>query len=52
VQRRLAEVSERVIERVGLNWTTFSVEFHLDAYEGEHRTFSRDWARRIPRDHL
>jgi putative CocE/NonD family hydrolase len=32
--------------------TTFEVHGHLDAYEGEHRTFSRDWERSIPRDHL
>jgi hypothetical protein len=32
--------------------STFEVHGHLDAYEGEHRTFSRDWARTIPRDHL
>ncbi|MBW0112759.1 ATP-grasp domain-containing protein [Pseudonocardia sp. KRD-182] len=30
VQRRLVEVTERVIERVGLDWTTFSVEFFCD----------------------
>ncbi|OLT02202.1 hypothetical protein BJF90_05715 [Pseudonocardia sp. CNS-004] len=32
--------------------TAFEVHGHLDAYEGEHRTFSRDWARTIPRDLL
>jgi hypothetical protein len=32
--------------------TSFEVHGHLDAYEGEHRTFSRDWARSIPRDLL
>jgi hypothetical protein len=35
VQERLVEVSERVIERVGLNWTTFSVEFFCDPDSGE-----------------
>ena len=35
VQRRLVEVSERVIERVGLNWTTFSVEFFCDPDSGD-----------------
>jgi hypothetical protein len=34
VQERLVEVSERVIERVGLNWTTFSVEFFCDPDSG------------------
>jgi ATP-grasp domain len=35
VQKRLVEVSERVIERVGLNWTTFSVEFFCDPDSGD-----------------
>jgi hypothetical protein len=35
VRKRLAEVSERVIERVGLNWTTFSVEFFCDPDSGD-----------------
>jgi hypothetical protein len=35
VQQRLVEVSERVIERVGLDWTTFSVEFFCDPESGE-----------------
>ena len=30
VQKRLVEVSEQVIEQVGLDWTTFSVEFFCD----------------------
>jgi hypothetical protein len=37
VQRRLVEVSERVIAQVGMNWTTFSVEFFLDPESGEVR---------------
>jgi hypothetical protein len=35
VQRRLVEVSEQAIERVGLNWTTFSVEFFCDPDSGD-----------------
>jgi ATP-grasp domain len=35
VQRRLVDVSERVIERVGLDWATFSVEFFCDPDSGE-----------------
>ena len=35
VQKRLVEVSERVIARVGLDWTTFSVEFFCDPESGE-----------------
>jgi hypothetical protein len=35
VQKRLLEVSEKVIERVGLNWTTFSVEFFCDPDPGQ-----------------
>ncbi|WP_345610676.1 ATP-grasp domain-containing protein [Pseudonocardia adelaidensis] len=35
VQKRLVEVSERVIGRVGLNWTTFSVEFFCDPDSGD-----------------
>jgi hypothetical protein len=35
VQKRLVEVSERVIERVGLDWTTFSVEFFCDPDSGD-----------------
>jgi hypothetical protein len=35
VQRRLVEVSERVIERIGLDWTTFSVEFFCDPDSGD-----------------
>jgi hypothetical protein len=35
VQERLVEVSERVIARVGLDWTTFSVEFFCDPDSGE-----------------
>lgn len=34
VQQRLIDVSERVIAQVGLNWTSFSVEFFCDAEEG------------------
>jgi hypothetical protein len=30
----------------------FEVHGHPDAYEGEHRTFARDWHRTIPRDCL
>jgi len=37
VQRRLVDVSERVIERVGLDWTTFSVEFFCDPGSGDVR---------------
>lgn len=37
VQKRLVEVSERVIDRVGLNWTTFSVEFFCDPDSGDVR---------------
>jgi hypothetical protein len=35
VQRRLVEVSERVIAGVGLDWTTFSVEFFCDPDSGD-----------------
>ncbi|MFC5236777.1 ATP-grasp domain-containing protein [Pseudonocardia zijingensis] len=35
VQKRLVQVSERVIDRIGLNWTTFSVEFFLDPTSGD-----------------
>lgn len=35
VQRRLLEVTERVITRVGLDWTTFSVEFFCDPQTGD-----------------
>lgn len=35
VRKRLVELSERVIERVGLNWTTFSVEFFCDPDSGD-----------------
>jgi hypothetical protein len=35
VQKRLVEVSERVIEGVGLDWTTFSVEFFCDPESGD-----------------
>lgn len=34
VQQHLIDVSERVIAQVGLNWTTFSVEFFCDAETG------------------
>jgi hypothetical protein len=46
--------STRTVTRTVLTCTptVFEVHGHLDAYEGEHRTFSRDWARSIPRDHL
>jgi hypothetical protein len=37
VQKRLIDVSERVIGQVGLDWTTFSVEFFLDPESGEAR---------------
>jgi hypothetical protein len=37
VRRRLVDVSERVIERVGLDWTTFSVEFFCDPDSGDVR---------------
>jgi hypothetical protein len=37
VQRRLVEVSERIIGQVGLNWTTFSVEFFCDPETGDVR---------------
>jgi uncharacterized protein len=44
----------RTVTRTVLTCTAmaFEVHGHLDAYEGEHRTFSRDWARTIPRDLL
>jgi hypothetical protein len=44
----------RTVTRTVLTCTpaTFEVHGHLDAYEGEHRTFARDWERSIPRDHL
>ena len=35
LQKRLVEVSEQVIGRVGLNWTTFSVEFFCDPGSGD-----------------
>ncbi|WP_147261832.1 ATP-grasp domain-containing protein [Pseudonocardia hierapolitana] len=35
VQKRLVEVSERVIAGVGLDWTTFSVEFFCDPESGD-----------------
>jgi hypothetical protein len=35
VQKQLVEVSERVIGGVGLNWTTFSVEFFCDPESGD-----------------
>jgi hypothetical protein len=35
VQRRLVDVSERVIAQVGLDWTTFSVEFFCDPDSGD-----------------
>ncbi|WP_214370997.1 acetyl-CoA carboxylase biotin carboxylase subunit family protein [Pseudonocardia sp. H11422] len=35
VQRRLIDVSERVIKGVGLNWATFSVEFFCDPVSGD-----------------
>jgi hypothetical protein len=35
VQRRLVEVSERVIAGIGLDWTTFSVEFFCDPGSGD-----------------
>lgn len=35
VQKRLVEVSERVIAQVGLDWTTFSVEFFCDPESGD-----------------
>lgn len=35
VQQRLVEVTERVIERVGLDWTTFSVEFFCRPETGD-----------------
>jgi uncharacterized protein len=46
--------STRTVTRTVLTCTptAFEVHGHLDAYEGEHRTYSRDWARSIPRDHL
>jgi putative CocE/NonD family hydrolase len=31
---------------------TFSLHAECNAYEGEHRLFSRDWNRTIPRDHV
>ncbi|OZM81630.1 acetyl-CoA carboxylase biotin carboxylase subunit family protein [Pseudonocardia sp. MH-G8] len=34
VQRELVDVSERVIAQVGLDWTTFSVEFFCDPDSG------------------
>ena len=37
VQQRLVDVTERVIERVGLDWTTFSVEFFCRPDTGEVR---------------
>lgn len=46
--------STRTVTRTVLTCTpaAFEVHGHLDAYEGEHRTFSRDWERSIPRDLL
>jgi putative CocE/NonD family hydrolase len=46
--------STRTVTRTVLTGTptAFEVHGHLDAYEGEHRTFSRDWERSIPRDLL
>jgi hypothetical protein len=35
VQRRLVEISERVIACIGLDWTTFSVEFFCDPGSGD-----------------
>ena len=35
VQRQLVDVSERVIAQVGLDWTTFSVEFFCDPESGD-----------------
>lgn len=35
LQRRLVDVSERVIAQVGLDWTTFSVEFFCDPDSGD-----------------
>jgi hypothetical protein len=48
------EWSTRTVTRTVLTCTpsTFEVHGHLDAYEGEHRTFARDWERTIPRDCL
>ncbi len=44
--------SARTETRTELSCTpnTFEVHARLDAYEGEHRTFSRNWTRSIPRD--
>ncbi|MEE1938523.1 ATP-grasp domain-containing protein [Streptomyces sp. TRM 70361] len=35
VVRRLREVSRRVIERIGLDWATFSIEYFYDAAKDE-----------------
>ncbi|PJE95693.1 biotin carboxylase [Streptomyces carminius] len=35
VVRRLREVSRRVIERIGMNWATFSIEYFYDAAKDE-----------------
>jgi hypothetical protein len=37
VQQRLIDVSERVIAQMGLDWTTFSVEFFCDPETGDVR---------------
>jgi hypothetical protein len=37
VQQRLVDVSERVIVQMGLDWTTFSVEFFCDPQTGDVR---------------
>lgn len=38
--------------RVTCTPTHFLVHAELDGFEGEQRTFSRNWDRRIPRDHV
>ncbi|WP_063034060.1 CocE/NonD family hydrolase [Nocardia grenadensis] len=38
--------------RVTCTPTHFLVHAELDAFEGEQRTFSRNWDRRVPRDHV
>ncbi|WP_214370996.1 CocE/NonD family hydrolase [Pseudonocardia sp. H11422] len=37
---------------LGCTPTTFEVHAQLDAFEGDHRVFSRNWERSIPRDFL
>ncbi|NDL60728.1 CocE/NonD family hydrolase [Phytoactinopolyspora mesophila] len=46
--------SARTVTRTTLTSspTDFHLHAELDAYEGEHRVFARNWSRVIPRDHV